>query len=112
MDLYVGLVDKETKLRVILRHTAMPSLIHSEAITRTGFPPNELDWGILASEHSKHKMAELLLNDLMAPYGSNAELRSKFVKDIVSSLASDCMWMITKSDLRLWLAKHVEPIVQ
>jgi hypothetical protein len=107
VDLYVGLVDKETKLRYILRHRAMPSVMDSQDITNGGLPANELDWGVLATERSMHRVASVLLGEVDKFRANDYKLRVLYVKEVVSCLAGERIWMIPKSDIQQWLIERV-----
>lgn len=96
----------------MLRVRAMPSVISSTDISNGGLPDQELDWGVLASQRSMHRLASLLLSEVEPTLQVNSRYKELYVKEVLSCLASDKIWMIPRTDIQNWLITKMGVVTQ
>lgn len=111
MEIYIGLIDKETGLRHVLFARTMPNLRDLQDLTMGGLSADIVDWGVAASEQALGKLACILL-EAHLQHKMFGSMVPEFVDRVLKGLSSTSIWLLTSVELKAWMERGGGVFVQ
>lgn len=106
MDIYVGVIDKETEKRHVLHIRAMPNIQVASDLTAGGTASSELDWGVGASRDTLIALGSLLLGRGLPIRGTSVPLVEAFVDEVLVGLSAQSLWLLPRAEIDGWLKAY------